>query len=58
MPGVSVPGLGGVRVSADTVGIGLAAVTGAAIVAHLGVSVAKGRLGKNQDETVVEEKEA
>lgn len=58
MPGVSVPGLGGIRVSADTVGIGLAAVTGAAIVAHLGVSAAKGRLGKNRDETVVEEKEA
>ncbi len=57
MPGVGVPGVGGIRVDADTIGIGLAAVTGAAIVAHLGFTIAKGRLGKAEEPTVVEEKE-
>jgi len=58
MPGVAIPGFGGIRVGADTVGIGLAAATGGAIAAHLVVSAVKGRLGHNDDGSVVEEKEA
>ncbi len=57
MPGVAVPGIEGIRVSADTVGIGLAAVTGAAVVTHFAVSAAKGRLGSESEETVIEERE-
>jgi NiFe hydrogenase small subunit HydA len=57
MPDVDIPGIGGVRVDADTVGIGLAAVTGAAIVGHLGLTVAKGRLGKAEEPAVLEERE-
>ncbi|MCZ7665013.1 MAG: hydrogenase small subunit [Thermoleophilia bacterium] len=57
MPGVAVPGFGGIRADADTIGIGLAAATGVAIAAHLAVSAAKGRLGRNEDQVVIEEKE-
>ncbi len=58
MPGVTVPGLRGVRVGADTVGIGLAAATAVGIGAHFAFTAAKGRLGKGGEETVIEEKEA
>ena len=54
MPGVAIPGVGGIRVAADTVGYGLAAVTAAGIATHLAVSVAKGRLGKGGEEVVTE----
>jgi NiFe hydrogenase small subunit HydA len=54
MPGVAIPGAGGIRVTADAVGYGLAAVTAAGIATHFAVSVAKGRLGKGGEEVVTE----
>lgn len=57
IPGVAIPGFGrGIEVSADTIGIGLAALTGVGIVAHFAVTAAKGRLGKTGDDEIVEER--
>lgn len=57
MPDVAVPGVGGIRADADTIGIGLAAATGIGVAAHLAVSGAKGRLGKKSSSEVLEERE-
>lgn len=57
VPGVAIPGVGGVRADADTVGIGLAAATGAAVAAHFAITAAKGRLGKTDEGPTDEERE-
>jgi hydrogenase small subunit len=56
LPGIRVPGGGGIRVDADTVGIGLAGLTGAGIIVHLAVSAAKHRIGHAAHDVVIEEK--